>query len=358
MSETNLRALRREDYAHHNWTKLRPFYCRLSPEFLWTEVRRQILEELNEEIQADRSEEWEYATYFTYPNEEQMESIHKEDLFFSEIREIVGYRSAEALSLLAGLIRLEPDGDARTLLEESFANLWQKFGEHRYGHGYDTANTRADLVLMLASNNVFGLVHDRHWIDVTREYFQSERHDWSGKPLREHYPDVLRALDDAKVGTRADVDHPVVSGRFDLDNDRYDFTSLCDALYWEQGRPEEFESAPPSSIFYRLPYHMVKFCGAQHLFRSLDERPDDPFAATVVHFLNVLDLRTAIVEHIGIGRVFTLAEATDACNGDEYAASMTLGQMIKVGLVDFDTAEPWFHSSQQYFCRKEAHQIL
>jgi hypothetical protein len=239
--ETSLRALRREDYARRNWTKLRPFYCRLSPEYLWTEVRRQILEELNEEIQADDSKTWTYATHFTYPNDDQIESIHQDHLFFSEIREIVGYRSAEALSLLAGFIRLESDDDSKTLLEESFANLWQKFGEHRYGHGYDTAATRADLVLMLASNNVFGLVDDRRWIDATHEYFRYELHEWSQKPLREYYPHVLRALEDAKADTQSDTGNPIVSGCFDLDDNQYDLMSLCNALYWEQGRLEDFE---------------------------------------------------------------------------------------------------------------------
>ncbi|MFL6284253.1 MAG: hypothetical protein ACJ74Q_14010 [Pyrinomonadaceae bacterium] len=190
----NLRDLRDEDYARANWSRLRPFFCRLSPEFLWSEVRRQIVEELNEEIQANASQTWEYATYFTYPTDEQMESIHEGGLFFSEIREIVGYRSAEALSLLAGLIRLEPDGEVRVLLEESFANLWQKFSEYGYGHGYDTPTTRADLVMMLSSNNVFGLVNDRSWIEGMRGYFMTEKHPWSQKPLRESNGDVLRAL--------------------------------------------------------------------------------------------------------------------------------------------------------------------
>ena len=73
----NLESLRDEAYARKNWTNLRPFYCRFSPEFLWTEVRRQIVEELNEEIQANASQDWEYTTYFTYSTDEQMDSIHR-----------------------------------------------------------------------------------------------------------------------------------------------------------------------------------------------------------------------------------------------------------------------------------------
>src|SRR5438046_2205033 len=136
----NLSSLRNEAFAEANWTRLRPFFCRLSPEFLWSRVRKLIREELNEEVQANASKRWDFATYFTYPSPQQMESIHEGGLFFSEIREIVGYRSAEALSTLAGLIRLEPDGDMRVLFEESFSNLWQKFTEVLYGHGYDTTS--------------------------------------------------------------------------------------------------------------------------------------------------------------------------------------------------------------------------
>lgn len=352
-----LELLRDEAYAHENWTRLRPFYCRLSPELLWAEVRRQIVEELNEEIQANSSKSWEYATYFTYPTTEQMESIHEDGLFFSEIREIVGYRSAEALSLLAGLIRLEPDGEARVLLEESFANLWQKFAEYGYGHGYDTANTRADLVLMLASNNVFGLVQDRSWIDRMRAYFSTETHPWSGRPLRELRVDVLRALGEPGLTVEGGGENPIVSGVFDLEKDEHRLESLREALFWEQSRPEEFESAPPRSIFYLLPYHLVKFTGLEGCLGMVDGARE-PFARTALHFLVSLCLRSKIVQDLGIRGVFTFREATEVCEGDRYAAVMTLGQMIKVGLVEFDTAAPWFKEDQQFRCREEAQLIL
>jgi hypothetical protein len=103
---------------------------------------------------------------------------------------------------------------------------------------------------------------------------------------------------------------------------------------------------------------LVKFRGGHDLISSLNEWPDDPFAATAVHFLNVLCLRTTIIEHVGVGGFFTLAQAADACGGDDYAALMTLGQMIKVGLVDFDTTRPWDHRSQRYICRREANKIV
>ena len=349
----SLKKFRDEGYARTNWSKLRPFYCRLSPEFLWDDVRKQIVEELNEEIQANASETWEYATYFTYPTDEQMESIHEGGLFFSEIREIVGYRSAEALSLLAGLIRLEPDGDVRVLLEESFANLWQKFGEYGYGHGYDTPSTRADLVLMLSSNNVFGLVHDRSWIERTRNYFMTDTHPWSQRPLRDVYPAVLRALDDTETETDAKQNDPILSGVFDLQDQELE--KLKNALFWAQGPPEEFRSATPLSVFYRLPYHLVKFVGGEHLDES--DVSSDPFGATVVHFFKVLRLRTTMTNEIGIGSSFDMSQATEACGGDAYAASMTLGQMIKIGLVDFDSNLPWFHQTQQFRLRKEARYI-
>ena len=349
----SLKKFRDEHYARTNWSKLRPFFCRLSPEFLWDDVRKQIVEELNEEIQANASQTWEYATYFTYPTNEQMESIHEGGLFFSEIREIVGYRSAEALSLLAGLIRLEPDGDVRVLLEESFANLWQKFSEYGYGHGYDTPSTRADLVLMLSSNNVFGLVHDRSWIERMLEYFLSDTHPWSRRPLRDVYPEVLRALRDGEAQIEANQDDPLLSGVFDL-NDA-EFEELKDNLLWAQGPPEEFRSAQPPSVFYRLPYHLVKFVGGEHLEKS--DLSDDPFGATVVHFLTVLRLRTTMSNQIGIGSTFDISRATEACGGDAYAASMTLGQMIKIGVVDFDSDIPWFHEDQQFCLRKEARLI-
>ena len=117
--------------------------------------------------------------------------------------------SAEALALLAGLIRLEPDGGDRVLLDESFANLWGKFDEHLYGHGYDTPSTRTDLVLMLASNNVFGLVPDRPWIDAMREYFLTETHPWSGNPLRGSCGHVLLALGEEKTTGPVDKDDPM-----------------------------------------------------------------------------------------------------------------------------------------------------
>lgn len=353
----NMKSLRDEEYARKNWTNFRPFYCRLSPEFYWTEVRRQIVEELNEEIQRNASHDWEYATYFTYPTEEQMESIHEDGLFFSEIREIVGYRSAEALALLAGLIRLEPEGDALDLLEESFANLWNSFSQHLYGHGYDTSSTRSALVLMLASNNVFGLVQNDSWINSMRHYFLTQKHEWSGKPLRELADDVLRVLGETSVVNKTGEDNPIITGVFDLDSDENTLEFLSKALTWEQGRPEQFDSAPPPSIFYTLPYHLVRFTSASRL-QSIAEEARDPFAKTTVHFLTSLCLRSQIVENMGIGRPFTLAQATEACGGESYAASMTLGQMIKVGLVEFNKFAPWFHESQEFRCKEEARPIM
>ena len=137
---------------------------------------------------------------------------------------------------------------------------------------------------------------------------------------------------------------------FDLEKRDDTLESLRTALFREQGRPEEFRSASPRSIFYELPYHLVKFRGKRRL-AHLKTEARDPFARAVVHFLTVLCLRSNIVERLGVNRIFTLEHAKDACDGDAYAASMTLGQMIKVGLVEFDPAAPWDHASQQYRCR-------
>jgi hypothetical protein len=352
----NLKRLRSESYDRENWTKLRPFYCRLSPEILWAEVRKQLVEELNEELQANASKQWEYATYFTYPTGEQMESIHEGSLFFSEIREIVGYRSAEALALLAGLIRLEEDGDVRVLLEESFANLWQKFAEHGYGHGYDTANTREDLVLMLASNNVFDLVQDHRWIDAMRDYFLTDTHPWSGKPLRNLMPGVMRVFGERPQGLTA-TDDPAATGVFDLASSAHNLQTLADWLFWEQGRPEDFRSAEPRSIFYKLPYHLVRFTGGERLSDTAVHDPN-PFVRASAHFLATLSLRSRIAAEFGTQRAFTLAVAAGVCGDDRYAALMTLGQMIKTGLVVFDTGLQWFGDGQQYRCTSQAVAIV
>jgi hypothetical protein len=354
-----LSALRDDKYALENWTLLRPFFCRLSPEFIWNEMRIQIIEELNEEIQANTSHSWEYATYFTYPSDEQMEHLHEqgEDLFFSEIREVVGYRSAEALATLAGMIRLESQGSVRLLLQELFDNLWQKFSQFEYGHGYDKEETQKELVLMLASNNVFGLVHDRTWSDAVHDYFLKNTDLWSGTPLRKLYGGVLKVLGETRIEYEANKDNPIISGTFNLDQPEYTLEQLRDLLFWQQGRPESFESSSPQSIFYALPYHMVKFTGDRKL-RNMANIARDPFTKTAIHFLLSLCLRNMIVACLGIGKSFTLQQAADACTDDIYCAKVVLGQMIKVGLVDFDSSKPWDSDSQQFICREEATFLL
>jgi hypothetical protein len=340
-----LESLRREEFARQSWSRQRPFYCRLAPEYLWAEVRRVILEELKEEIQADRERTWAYATYFTYPSDEQIASIHEGGVFWSEIREVVGYRAAEALSLLAGLVRLEADGDDKELLTESFTNLWQQFTHYNYGHGYDTPLTRARLARMLASNNVFRLAGQNAWAERMLAYFCTEIEPWQAKPLAELFPDVLSVLGEAC----GDV---VIAGEsIDLGHGEWNLLSLTRALRWEQGRPEDFRPAPPPSVFYQLPYHRVKFTAARRLQTA--QGLEDPFAATAAHFFNVLELRSAIVNELG-GREFTLAEAARVCGDEVYAAQMALGQLIKVGLAESDGAIPWFHKDQRYRCRPEA----
>ena len=357
----NMAALRDEAYARERWATLRPFYCRLTPEYLWEHVRLHILEELNEEMQANASKQWRYATYFTYPSVEQMSWLHEDargsGLFFSEIREIVGYRSAEALAVLAGLCRLESDGNVRQQLEESFANLWASFSEADYARGYNTTSVRSSLVLMLASNNVFGLVQDRDWVDEMRRYFRTDKHPWSGRPLPESCGHVLRALGESNV-TRPGGEHGViVDGVCDLGSGLHTLPSLRDELFWEQGQPEDFDHAEPRSLFYQFPYHLMKFTGIEWLEGAAADA-HEPFTRAVVHFLAGLCLRSRVVERVGIGDSFSLAHAADACGGDAYAARMTIGQMIKVGLVNFEIGQPWFSDSQRYRCTEQARAIL
>ncbi|OAI48270.1 hypothetical protein AYO44_07510 [Planctomycetaceae bacterium SCGC AG-212-F19] len=358
----NLIGLRDDDFVQRNWTRLRPFYSRLSPEMNWQEVRRQIVEELKEEIQANESHTWEYATYFTYPTDEQLTFLHKageqSGLFFSEIREIVAFRSAEALSTLAGLIRLEPEGHDRILLEESFANLWHQFSQHGYGHGYDTANTRATLILTLASNNTFDLIDNRDWVNGMREYFLTDVHPWSQRPLPEAFPEVLQALGETVNDTQGDRDHPCVSRVFDLASGNHNLKDIQKDLHWEQGRPEDFNTAEPRSVFYQIPYHLVKFVGVQNLPGQMETRRGrlpghvearhEPFAKSVLHFLTSLCLRTKLASTRGLGPTFTLTQAAEVCGGDAYAAMTTLGQMIKVGLAKCDPSMSWSVPSQQF----------
>jgi len=68
-------------------------------------------------------------------------------------------------------------------------------------------------------------------------------------------------------------------------------------------------------------------------------------------------MRTEVLDQVGLEEPFTLQQATDALGGDRYAATMTLGQMIKVGLVQCDTTLEWCHTSQRYECTREARYI-
>src|SRR5262249_25089268 len=179
------------------------------------------------------------------------------------------------------------------VLEESFANLWQQFSRYRYGHGYDTAETRATLVLTLASNNTFELVNDTGWINSMREYFRTDKHPWSQEPLPGVYPEVLRALGEPVGGPPRRPDHPGVSGVFDLAGGEINLAQVRRELYWEQGRPEDFGSAEPHSVCYRLPYHLVKFVGVGGL-PGTEEAGGEPFARTALHFLTSLCLRTTL----------------------------------------------------------------
>jgi len=328
-----------------------------------------------EELQARRSQNYEYPTYFTYPTEEQMTTAHERfreaGLFFSEIRELVGYRAAEALSVLAGLIRLETKGNTLNIFEECFQKLWYEFSRHNYARGYRTHIVRSNLVLMLGSNNVFGLVGNSPWQSQMLDYFETGTHEWTGEPLNQIYKHVIRILGGSDSGPAED--NTITKGVVDLDGiPNEDINSFCHSLEWEQGAPEEDLLLPPimmhhdrrgpsqpPSDFYYLPFHLLRIkCGRFWYLES--SILSDPFNRIAMHLFLSLDLRTRIVSEMGLGKTFTIGQAAKTCGVDNYSAQMAIGQLIKVGLVEFDvfSGEPWYSSNQEFVCRLEARSIL
>ena len=61
-------------------------------------------------------------------------------------------------------------------------------------------------------------------------------------------------------------------------------------------------------------------------------------------------MRSHIVETMGLTMNFTLQQVIDLCELTEHDALMTLGQMIKIGLVDFERGVglPWNAPQQTY----------
>src|ERR1043166_2522488 len=363
-----LSSLLDEEYARANWKNLRPFFCRLSPEVLWAQVRDHLLEELEEELQARKAKDFAYKTYFTYPSSEQMSLAHQRirGLMMSEIREVMGYRAAEALTTLAGAIRLEPAGQPLEMMQECFTNLWNEFSSFSYSRGYRTNIVRSNLVLMLASNNIFPLTPDSTWHDSMRHYFESANEEWNGTPLVDLYPHVIKILGGHPTSTQG---NPITEVRWDLSKlSSFDMRDLCRSLYWEQGEPEEDiympgvmissdrrgSSQPPSDA-YLLPLHCIEVnCG--DLGRLDLNVLKDPFERLAMHWVLSLDLRRKIVTGMGTRRPFTAEQVAKTIGEELYSVRVTLGQMIKVGLVDFDKfrGESWDAQDQEYQCKPEA----
>lgn len=346
--------IREEKYSLENWKNVRPFFCHLSPEYIWNEVREDILKEVNKELEAEKSSDFTSFPFFIYPPLEQLESLHGEGVFFSEIRELVGYRAVEALSVLAGIIRLESKGTALNLLEECFQNLWQEFSQYSYGHGIEVFSTSSDLVFRLGSNNVFELVKDKTWQYSMLEYFETEINWPIIKILGGEYE---KSMDDL-----------IIKGILDLNAiPTEEINEFCYSLNWEhlywEGRNLTNINPPYSAInklessyksFYHLPFHLIRV-ECDNFWKLDPSILNSPFNRMAMHLFLSLNLRTRIISEMGCDNSFTIEQAAEACNIDNYSVQMALGQMIKVGLVEFDknSGEPWYSTNQQFRCKIE-----
>lgn len=367
----DLKKLRAEKFIISNWKKSRPFFCHLSPEIIWNTVRNNIIEEINEEIEERKSKNFEYPTFFTYPSNEQMESVHFGGTFFSEIREVVGYRAAEALSILAGLIRLETKGPALNLFESSFKKLWNYFSKYQYSRGYRTHIVRSNLVLHLSSNNVFDLIPDKRWPSEMLNYFLTGHDEWSGEPHTKNYRHVIKLL--GGEITAKDSDNLIVKGVFNLDElSGEDLIKCLKSLWWEQGIPEKDAFMPPimfhdqrrgssqpSSDFYYLPIHLIKI-QCRNIINIKNEFLADPIIKTALHLIHTLCLREIVVSVMGYNESFTIQQATAACKLNEYTIKMILGQLIKSGLAEFDkfSGTPWNSNFQVYKINEKSKSII
>jgi hypothetical protein len=367
--------LRHADFASDHWRKLRPFFCHLTPEFIWEKLRTSLVEEIQEELQGTREAQFQYATFFTYPSDDQIRMLHERargsGLFFSEIREAVGCRAAQALCQLAGAIRLEKDGATLQLFKECFASLWNKFSAYRYSRGLRTFQVRSNLILMLGSNNVFGLVGENDWTAGMLDYLENESDGWVGGRLKERSGHLIRIL--KNEGPRANADELIQNGTWEIDGDHTQhLAELCRSLRWEQGDPEDDPALPPVAIsinrrgnfeptsdIYLLPMHLMRVKCTGLWERDADFLTE-PFDRIALHYLLSLDLRSRIIESMGCDRPFTSRRAASACGVEPYAIKMALGQMIKVGLVEFDkmSGDDWSGDDQEYLCTTQAKALL
>jgi len=367
----NLEELRDEAYASSAWKRVTPFFARLSPAFLYDHVRSWVVGQAEREITTTDASQDQVITYFSYPSESNLEEIHEafhqEGLFMSELLELVGYHAAEALATLAAFIRFESDSASLRLLRECFEKLWNTFSASHYSRGYRTSQVRANLVMTLGANNVFGIVGDHSWTAFMAKYFEEEYHPWTGEPLSDSYRHILKILG-RSVSSDADND-VILRGVFPLDTIPDDkIPGLCNGLYWEKGGLEDDLPMPPimlstqrrgraqpTSDIYYMPLHLVRVTCKR--FWSLPVSTlATPFQKAAMHFFLSLDLRSKIVSATGTAKSFTLQQAAGMCGGSLNAARMALGHLLQCGLAEFDKSrqEPWYGANQEFVCTEQA----
>lgn len=152
-------------------------------------------------------------------------------------------------------------------------------------------------------------------------------------------------------------------GLLDLDNLPEDEISpFCRSLYWEQGVPENDLHLPgmmehharrgdsqPTSEFYEIPFHMISVKCER--FEKMHEKIlADPFEKSVIHLCLCLSYRNRIAEQMRIGNMFRFEDVAKKCNISIYSSKMVVGQMIKVGLIEFDkfSGKTWHDESQEF----------
>lgn len=351
------------------WKQCRPFFTRFAPELLYEQVRASILEELREETNKKSREEYVFDTYFTYPTDEQMATAHQEfsdsGLFFSEIRELVGYRAAEAISTLATLLSFEPMGVTYSFIKECLDKLWADFSSHSYSRGYRTRIVRSNLILTLATSNALRYFPGSPWLQNMKEYFTHENNEWTGEPLNQEYDYILRILQNTPSNSLSK--NPIMRGYLSLSEitEPSEVDSFLNTLHWEQGEPEEDLYLPPMmthgerrgpsqppSDFFLIPFHLVSFDTSGMLDHWHWGEENYSLSDLTAKTLISLELRTALAKQFSKSREFTVDKASDRLNLSFWETQLILGQMIRVGLIEFDRLSglPWNHEEQTYLC--------
>lgn len=362
--------------ARSDWQRCRPFFTRFAPELLYEQIRASILEEVREEVGKNEKKDYEFDTYFTYPTDEQMSAAHEkfrnDNLFFSEIRELVGYRAAEAISTLTALLSLEPKGATYSFIDDCLKKLWEDFSSHGYSRGYRTHIVRSNLILTLSSNNSLRYFSDSEWLKNMEKYFTEATDEWSGSPLKQQYNYILRVL--RKTPAKTNHKHPIMRGCISL-SDTISPSKLDEfigSLYWDQGEPEDDlylppmmmhgqrrgPSQPPSDL-YLIPFHIVRV-ETSGIFDHWKWGVNSHFADLAIKTLMLMESRTVLARQLLQDMEFTLEQATEKLKTNPHETKLILGQMIRVGLVEFDRISglPWNHEHQVYVCTTDAEFII